>query len=376
MNDMVVFQESPDLKMSDKFLAVQGEIGEDLAGGIAGSYAILGIKGSRWSVKYQGTTTPITNQDGDPVGSFECVLVKANAYLTKQYYPKGYVEGSNEPPACFSIDGKVPAENAPEKQHTNCAACPMTRFDKVNETTGKKTKWCQDNKKMAVLPLGDLKNEMFGGPMLFRVPAASLKDLKLFGDTLKARGYSYNSVAVRLSFDLTVSYPKVVLKAIRPLNDEEAEQVLEWYKSDAVEKLLADFEDISTPVEAPKDEVFEQPPAAAPVAPKPVQAKPTPPPAAAKVPAAPPAQPAKTAGVVFGAPAKPVQAAAPVAAAPKPAPKKSKATVIQTPTPEALIEAAAVTDGEAVDTTTEQVPGNLEDDIAGILSELSSLATE
>lgn len=372
--DMTVFQENTGLQVSSKFGTLVQESGDDLAGGISGSYAVLAIKGSRWGVKYQGNLTPILNEKGDPIGSFECVLVKANPYLTKQYYPSGYTEGASESPTCFSIDGKVPAANAPEPQHTNCAACPMNRFDKVNEQTGKKTKWCQDNKKLAVLPLGDLKNEMFGGPMLLRIPAASLKDLKLFGDTMKAAGFSYNSVAVRLGFDLTVSYPKIVMKAIRPLTDDEAEQVIEWYKSDVVEKLLADFEDAAAPApaEAPAaDSPFEQPPAAAPTPPAPAP-KPAPKPVQAQKAPAPPPAATKPAGVSFGAPKTAAPAPAPAAQAPKPAPAKKKpATTAAAPAPE---PAASPTSED--DTATEVVPGNLETDIEGILSELNSIAGE
>lgn len=370
-NDMVLFQNDSSLMVSDKFKGMVDEIGGDLSGGVNGSYAILSFKGSRFSVKYQGQMTPITNEQGDPVGSFEAVLVKSNPYLTKQYYKAGYTEGDSSAPDCFSIDGKVPSEASPAKQHTNCAACPMNTFSKINESTGKKTKPCQDNRKLALLPADDLVNELFGGPMLARVPAASLKDLAMFGDTLKSRGFSYNSVRVRIGFDLTVSYPKLVFKAIRPLTDEEADKVLEWYQSDAVAKMLADFADITVPAsEAPApDELFEQPQpaaiippvvkpkpitivqqpkAAAPAAPKPVV---TPKPAPA-------AQAPKAPGATFGAKATP-------AAKPAPAPKA-------TPAPAPVVEAVPETDD--TDTSTEVIPGNLEDDIAGILDQLNSIA--
>jgi hypothetical protein len=372
--DVILFDQNTALPAA--FAGMVDEIGGDLSGGVQGSYAILSFKGSRFAVKYQGNAQVITNEQGDPVGSFEAILVKSNPYLTKQYYAKGFVEGDNAAPDCFSIDGKVPSDQSPQKQHSNCAACPMNAFTKINETTGKKTKACQDNRKVAVLPADDLVNELFGGPMLMRVPAASLKDLAMFGDTLKARGFTYNSVRVRVSFDLTVSYPKLVFKAIRPLTDEEANQVIEWYGSDVVNKMLADFTDIKVPANeaaAPAvDEVFEQPQAAAPVA------KPVPPvvqPVAAKpaaAPAAPPAQAAKPAGVSFGAKAPVAKTAAPAAPAVVKAPAAAK--------PKAQAPAAPVAAQPAVepetDTTTEVIPGNLENDIAGILADLNAISGE
>jgi len=381
MSQDVILFDSNNVGLPAAFAGMVDEIGGDLSGGVAGSYAILSFKGSRFSLKYQGTMTPITNEQGDPVGSFEAVLVKANPYLTKQYYAKGFVEGDSAAPDCFSINGKTPSDASPAIQHHNCAACPQNTFSKINETTGKKTKPCQDNRKMALLPADDLANELFGGPMLARIPAASLKDLAMFGDTLKARGFSYNSVRVRIGFDLTVSYPKLVFKAIRPLTDEEATQVIEWYNSDAVAKLLADFED-AAPVaaaEAAPDDVFEEPqaapvaaqPKAAPVPPvvKPA-AQPKPAPAAAKAPSAPPAQAPKAPGATFGP-----KAAAPAAAPAQKTPAAPKAAAPK-PKPAPVVEAAPVVDegGELVDTTTEVVPGNLESDIAGILDELNAIA--
>jgi hypothetical protein len=382
-NDLVVHGGGDLAVMSDRFAGLVAETSDDLSGGVSGSYAIISIKGSRFSLKFKGDMTPITNpENGDPVGSMELVLVKSNPFLTKQFYEKGYVEGDTAAPDCFSIDGKTPSASSPSIQHTNCATCPQNAFTKINEKTGKKTKACQDNRKMAILPLSDLKNEVFGGPMLMRIPAASLGDLATFGGALKSRGYAYNSVAVRVSFDLTVAYPKLIFKAIRALTDDEADQVIEWYKSDIVDKMLADFTDLST-AEAkanppPKDELFEEPPpakAAPAPAPAPVKAavvKPAP----AQAPKAPPAQaPApKPNGVSFGGtkvaapPAKTAPAAPPAAAKPKAAPKPAPVQVAQ---PE---EAAAPATGEDVDTTTEVISGNLENDIAGILDELNTIA--
>ncbi len=371
--DMVLFQDeqaNANMEISTLFANQDVDGNDDLADGIGGSYAILSMKGSRLQVKYQGTTTIITGPTGDPVGSLEAVIVKGNKNITKQYYSKGYTEGDTSAPDCFSLDGKVPAESVPQPQHTNCAACKMNQFgSRINPTTGVKSKACADNRKLAVVPLADLRNELLGGPMLLRVPATALKDLAMFADTLKARGYPYNSVAVRIGFDLSVSYPKPTFKAIRPLTDEEAQVVLEWVNSEQVEKVLADFAPAEAAEAAPVDSVFEQPP---PPAEPPQAAKPKvatqPPPPVAK-PAAP-----KAAAPAAMKPAAPVatQSKAP-AVAPKPAPAKAAA-----PKPVAAKPAPEPTgpEDEVVDNTTEVVPSNLENDIASILADLNSIPSE
>ncbi len=385
--DMVLFQDeeaNASMQISTLFADQSTAMNEDLADGIGGSYAILSMKGSRLQVKYQGTTTVITGPNGDPVGSLEAVIVKGNKNITKQFYIKGFVEGDTNPPDCFSLDGKVPADTVASPVHSNCAACPKNQFgSRINPTTGVKSKACADNRKLAVVPLNDLRNELLGGPMLLRVPATALKDLAMFADTLKARGYPYNSVAVRIGFDMSVSYPKPTFKAIRPLTDEEAQIILEHAQSEQVEKVLADFApaevaDTATPA---TDSVFEQPPppaeppqAAKPkpvVQPQPPVAKPTAPkPAAAPVatqPKAPAPQPA--AKPKAAVPAAPKPAAAAAAAKPA-APKPTPAPVVQP------AEASAGPGDDDADMTTEVVPGNLENDIASILSELNSIPSE
>ena len=149
---------------------------------------------------------------------------------------------------------------------------------------GKKVKACADTKKLAVVPLADIPNVSFNGPMLLRVTSSELGDLGTFADQMKARGFPYNSVAVRLGFDHDASHPKVTFKAIRPLTSDEATEVLELYRSDSVARVLsADFtaevvaETGQAPAPAPQaDPDFEIPPQAAAPAAKPRAAAPAP----------------------------------------------------------------------------------------------------
>ena len=266
--------------------AIDASLGE----GIRSSYAILSIKASRWRIKYKKNETPLQamNQHTgrvEPIPSLEMVIVKANGFLNKQYYKGKYVEGSNSPPDCYSLDGKVPSASVKAPVHSNCAMCPMNQFGSLIGDNGVKQKACRDTKKLAVVPLADLRNESWGGPMLFRVPPSALGDLSKLADALKARGFPYNAVAVRFSFDLDASHPKPIFNAIRALTDEEAETVLELYNSDGTAAVLADNDivvDHDKPKEAPQaDPIFEQPTVA--VGPAPVQQAPAPQPQQAPV---------------------------------------------------------------------------------------------
>ena len=237
---VTLFQQEGGAKLSDKFKPlVSAGVGADLGDGIRGSYGIVGIKAGKFRLKYKGEETVL--MDGDsPVGFIDVVIVKANGFLNKQYFKGKYVEGNTSPPVCYSLDGVTPSDASPEKQATSCALCPKNQFGSLIGDNGVKQKACRDTKKLAVVPLQDIKNATMGGAMLFRVPPSSLKDLSVMADQLKGRGYPYNSVAVRIAFDLEASHPKPIFKALRPLNDEEADDVLEMFESDSVLRVLAD----------------------------------------------------------------------------------------------------------------------------------------
>lgn len=351
-NELSVFEGTQALApVSSKFQPlIAAGLGNELSEGIRQSYGILSIKASRWRIKFKGEETPLVNATtGDPIPSLELVIVKANAFLNKQYYKGNYAEGSNSPPDCYSLDGKIPSPNVQKPVHSNCAGCPMNAFGSKVSDSGVKQKACRDTKKLAIVPLADLKNAHFGGPMLFRVPPSALRDLAAFSETMKSRGYPYNSVAVRVGFDMQASHPKPTFKAIRPLTDDEAELVLEHFNSDAVERILTDAEaapadEVPAPASAP-DEAFEQPP---------VQVAPTPAPAPAPVQrpgaapnpfagaaAAPPAQVASQTTVRVPRPVKPKPPATAAAPSQVPNPFGAPATTAAAPVAPAGEEDAA-----------------------------------
>jgi hypothetical protein len=221
---------------------VQAGIGmSELGEGIKGSYGIIGIRAGKFRIKYKGEEKVLLNKDdGTPVGYIDVVIVKANGFINRQYFEGKYAEGSTSPPVCYSLDGIKPSDASPKKQGTLCATCPKGQFGSLIGDQGQKQKACRDTKKLAVVPLNDIPNVGYGGPMLFRVPPTSLKELSALNDRLRGKGYPYNSVGVRISFDLEVSHPKPIFKEICALNDEQADQVLEQLNSDAVQRVLAD----------------------------------------------------------------------------------------------------------------------------------------
>jgi hypothetical protein len=240
-NQVTLFANESAGKLSAKFQPlVQAGVGQDLGEGIRGGYGIVGIKAGKFRLKYKGDETVLLNPDGTPVGFVDVVIIKANPFLNKQYFEGKYVDGATAAPVCYSLDGVKPSDSSTKKQATACALCPKNQFGSMIGDNGVKQKACRDTKKLAVVPATDILNRTMGGAMLFRVPPSSLKELSIMADQLKGRGFPYNSVVVRISFDLNASHPKPVFKAQRALTDAEAEQVLEMFESDGVARVLAD----------------------------------------------------------------------------------------------------------------------------------------
>jgi hypothetical protein len=235
----------------------------DLSSGIASSYAIVGYKGKVWSVKHRGTETKLLRADGDGAqSSITCVIVATNRNLSKIYYAQGYTEGSSSAPDCFSNNGVTPEASAAHRQSPTCATCQRNVWgSKVSGVTGKPGKECQDNKRLAVVPLDDIQNEKYGGPMLLRVPAASLQELSAFGSLMTDAGYPHYAYATRISFDPGVAYPRFKFNAVRVLTDDEANMVKSMINAKSTARIIAETADVDTRVtmdssETPKP-VFE-----------------------------------------------------------------------------------------------------------------------
>lgn len=297
----------------------------ELGQGIASSYGVMGYRGKVWAVKYQGKETPLMRADGDGArGSIDVVIVKANGAISKIFYKDGYKDGSNEAPTCWSANGQVPDSSVQNKQSSSCATCPMNAWGSRVTEAGKPGKACSDSRRVAIVPLEDMGNEMFGGPMLLRIPAASLKELKAYGDLMDSYQFPYYAVATRISFDPKEAYPKFVFQALRPLDDNEARFVMGLRDDKRVAQVLSEAPEVGGEHEAPA-----------------VEQKPASPFLQAAAPAAAPKA------------AAPKPAAAPKAAAPKAAPKPQP--VIETP------------DEEVFDTPQGKTPASFDDMLEDIL---------
>lgn len=229
-------------------------VNDELGSGVASSYGIIGYKGKVWSMRFGGKDTPLMREDGDGArGSIEVVIVKASAAISKIYYAGGYVEGSTAAPDCWSANGVTPDSSVQKKCNATCVDCPMNAWGSRITDAGKPGKACADSRRVAVVPVDDIQNELFGGPMLLRVPAASLKDLKAYGELLSSYQYPYYAAATRISFDTKEAFPKFVFSAMRPLVEDELAQITALREDKRVAMVLNETIDgrVAAPATAP-----------------------------------------------------------------------------------------------------------------------------
>jgi hypothetical protein len=235
----------------------EGFDASDLSEGIAQSYPIVSFKGKVWRIKHKGEEKQVLDPTtGDPVASIIAVIVKASPAVSKLFYNKNFEEGDDAKPDCFSLDGVRPDASVQQPPSPTCINCPKNAWGSKITNTGQQLKACADHKRLAIVPFGDLRNEG-NGPMLLRVPPASLQNLAGLAAPLKKLGSPYQAVAVKISFDHNLAYPKLTFTPSRALTKEQASVIKEYLDSGELDRMLME------PSASEKQELAQAPTAAA-----------------------------------------------------------------------------------------------------------------
>ena len=243
---------------------MEQQVSSELQSNVGQSFAVVSIKGKVFGIKFGGQTTQLTmNFNGQQIAApwFDVVIPKAKAELSKTWYKEGYQDGSEDQPTCWSEDGinpLAPMDQRPIDERTggpcvDCRMCPMNVFGSKITDAGKQAKACADTRKVLLLPMAptgqlnqhgfdpgvlDAENIKFGGAMLLRVPAASLKPMAEYDQKLQQMGIPYFAVVTRMSFDQTQAYPKFEFKALRMVTDTEAAEIIKVRDSMLAKQIL------------------------------------------------------------------------------------------------------------------------------------------
>lgn len=206
--------------------------------GLAASFAIFGYANSKWSIKYRGDEEVMKDARGAPIPTLDVVIVGISPNISKAWYEKKFAQGDDSPPDCFSNDGNTPDPSSPKLQHANCAACPQNVYGSRMTDNGKKAKACQDSRRLAVVPAGDVENETYGGPMMLKLPPMSLAGLAKYTSELTRFAAQPFMVSTILGFDYDVNYPLLTFRAAGWLDDEQAAAVAEAMENPLIERIL------------------------------------------------------------------------------------------------------------------------------------------
>lgn len=236
-----------------------GAASELMANVGTGGFPVMSIKGKQFALSKGGERKTLMNpNDPDEVAtSINVVILKANPNLSKVWYAKGYVEGSDAKPDCFSNDGVAPDPSVEKPQAKKCSVCPKNEWGSKITDDGKKTKACTDSRRLAIAN-PDALNE----PILLRCPPATLRPLAEYGGELAKRNIPYSAVITKIGFDRTVAHQQLTFKPIGFLNEEQFAEVQRVVAEDTVASILG--RPGESPVPDNGDSAPEEPKAAKP----------------------------------------------------------------------------------------------------------------
>lgn len=198
----------------------------------------LGLKGREFHVIVGGVEEGVIETKHCDV-----FLVGALPYISRQFYDKPYEDGVALAPACYSVDGKVPAADVQSPQSDKCNTCQWNVKGSALNGQGK-SKACGFLRRMAVMLVGDPE---------YRIFQLDLKALSLWNDGDPEKGYysfqeyakklqAHNidagTVKTRLRFDANASVPALTFQAIGYAEPDDIAHIMEAVNDGSIARVL------------------------------------------------------------------------------------------------------------------------------------------
>ena len=177
----------------------------------------ISIKGSVFRMMV-GSKEVAQNEDR----SMQMIIVKSAPGYARTYYEGAYKEGVTVNPSCWSDDGNAPSENCETPQSKLCANCPQN----VKGSGASGGRACRYSARLAVVLEGDPKGDVYG----LTIPATSIfgsvesekyNSLPKYVKKLATYGYDVVKVVTEFKFDTKSPVPKLMFRAVRPVNEDE-----------------------------------------------------------------------------------------------------------------------------------------------------------
>lgn len=221
------------------FAKKRGEL-SDVAKALMGGGGGAGQSGKRISIK-GGVFRLLA--DGKEIASVEdrhldVVIVNAAPNIGRTFYAGAYDPEKASSPDCWSADGNTPSPDAKNPQAKSCATCPQN----MKGSGAGESRACKFSQRLALV----LENDINGDVLQLQVPSASLfgkaegenLPLKAYANWLGAQGISPEMVVTRMKFDTKAQSPKLFFRAMRWLDDDEHDVVLEKGQTEDAKKAV------------------------------------------------------------------------------------------------------------------------------------------
>jgi len=141
-----------------------------------GQFGLLDAGGQRYGAPVILQNTP----QGQQV-ILRVIIIGSNPKKSRIFFDQPYDPDNPGPPDCFSDNGLAPSVNAATPMARTCAECRFSQWGSdTSQVTGKKTKACDEKKKLAVLVVGDTTRMAYE----LQVPPATLKNMAKYANML------------------------------------------------------------------------------------------------------------------------------------------------------------------------------------------------
>jgi len=172
-----------------------------------------------------GTFKKLVNgeQIGNSVrGTMNVIVIAAQPKVSRVYYAGKYDPNAEATmPNCWSNAGDIPEAAATDKQHANCADCPMN----VKGSGENGTRACRFQRRISVLLEGDTTGDIYQmsipSKSLFGKGSGNVHPFESYVKFLVANGESPDTVVTTVAFDDEVEGMELVFSPSRPVTDEE-----------------------------------------------------------------------------------------------------------------------------------------------------------
>ena len=173
------------------------------------------------------------------------IIVAAAPKTSRHWYQEEYQEGDIVKPDCWSNDGEKPDEASELKQSNTCLTCPqnIAGFGKGDSRA------CRYLHRLAVvlendLHSGDIYGLSLASTSLFGKGDAGKMSMMQYAKLLGGHGMDVSDVVTEMRFDTDSATPKLTFTAVRPLDEEEIETIIEYSESEEAQQAIS-FTDIS-----------------------------------------------------------------------------------------------------------------------------------